>query len=76
MWAQICKDNEPERLCLQAATGIFQRLHCRDTVTTIRNQLADESLRFGECRPKAAFDYPEHVSTERQGFIRVYTGFK
>ena len=29
--------------------------------------------RKGECRPKAAFDYPEHISTKRQGFIRVYT---
>jgi hypothetical protein len=25
-----------------------------------------------ECRPKAAFDYLEHISTERQGFIRVH----
>jgi hypothetical protein len=25
-----------------------------------------------ECRPKAASDYPEHISTKRQGFIRVY----
>ncbi len=26
----------------------------------------------GECRPKAAFDYPEYISTKRQGFIRVH----
>jgi hypothetical protein len=25
-----------------------------------------------ECRPKAASDYPGHISTERQGFTRVY----
>ena len=29
-------------------------------------------FRNEECRPRAAFDYPEHVSTERQGFIRMY----
>lgn len=25
-----------------------------------------------ECRPKAASDYPGHISTERQGFTKVY----
>src|ERR1035438_6580329 len=51
---------------------------CRHSVATIRNLLRDKSLGYGECRPRATFDYPEHISTwlqtTRQGFIRVYEG--
>ena len=56
----------------------IQPKQSRRTVATILNLLADQSLRYGECRPKATFDYPEHISTwpqtARQGFIRACEG--
>ena len=42
--------------------------------TRSRSKQSSQSERAGkyECRPRAAFDYPGHISTERQGFTRVY----
>jgi len=62
----------------KGSRGGFQPKQRRRSVATILNPLADESIRHGECRPRAAVYYPEHISkwlqTARQGFIRVCEG--
>jgi len=62
----------------KGSRGGFQPKQSRRSVATILNLFADESIRYGDCRPRATCDYPEHISTwpqtARQGFIRVCDG--
>ena len=56
----------------KGSRGNFQSEQSRGSVATILNLLADESIRYVECRPRATFEYPEHISTWLQTAGQVF----